>query len=151
MSKRPRSLPVVLCFLVAAAASAWFSHLYHLDFGGSSFARFLDVFASLGRTTFVIQAVGASLGFYFIEGIFTSLLTNAEGLLARIPDVLFNVNVNAIMRGNGVIGGSGEGGGPSLIPDSGPPGWRALAILCGWLAVLGVAAFWRFQQRDIQE
>lgn len=160
---------VALCFLVATAASAWFSHLYHLDFGGSSFARFLDVFASLGRTTFVIlpfvvmsllfatqwrsagQAVGAALGFYFIEGIFTSLLANAEGFLAHIPDALFNVNADAIMRGNGVIGGSGEGGGPFLIPDSGPPGWRALAILCAWLAVLGVAAFWRFQQRDIQE
>lgn len=45
----------------------------------------------------------------------------------------------------------GEGGGPFLIPDSGPPGWRALAILCAWLAVLGITAFWRFQQRDIQE
>ena len=163
-------LTVACCFVVASLASLWFSHLYHLSYGSFTIVRFGDVFASLARTVFVIlpfvvmallfatqwrsagQAVGASLGFYFIEGIFTSLLTNAEGFLAHIPDALFNVNGDAIMAANGVVSsGSDGGGGPFSIPTGGPPEWRALLVLAAWLAVLGAAAFWRFQQRDIQE
>jgi ABC-type transport system involved in multi-copper enzyme maturation permease subunit len=160
---------VTLCFLVALAASAWFTNLYHLTYGSGAFSRYLDIIASLGRTGFVIlpfivmsllfatqwrsagQAVGAALGFYFIEGIFTSLLNNATGFLAHVPDALFNVNGDAIMRGNGLLSTSGDGGGPFGIPGGGPPGWRAVIILSAWLVVLGMAAFWRFQQRDIQE
>lgn len=162
-------ITVVLCFLVAMAASAWFSHLYSLPYGEFNFTRIIDMFASAGRTSFVIlpfvvmsllfatqwrsagQAVGAALGFYFIEGIFTSLLTNARGFLTHIPDALFNVNGDAIMRGNGVLSRAGEGGGPFAIPDTGPPGWRAFLILSAWILLLGIAAFLRFQHRDIQE
>ena len=159
---------VAACFVVSMSASAWFSYLYDLPFGNFGLARDADAFASLCRTAFVIlpfvamallfatqwrsagQAVGAALGFYFIEGIFTSLLSNAQGWLAHIPDALFNVNGDAIMRGNGVIGRDGDGG-PFGIPTGGPPGWRALIILSAWLLVLGLGAFYRFQQRDIQE
>jgi ABC-type transport system involved in multi-copper enzyme maturation permease subunit len=161
-------ITVTLCFLVAMAASAWFSYLYDLPYGEFSVARIADMFASTGRTSFVIfpfvvmsllfatqwrsagQAVGAALGFYFIEGIFTSLLTNARGFLTHIPDALFNINGDAIMRGNGILR-AGEGGGPFAIAEGGPPGWRAFLILSGWLLLLGVAAFLRFQRRDIQE
>ncbi|MEO6398398.1 MAG: ABC transporter permease [Tepidiformaceae bacterium] len=159
---------VVLCFLVAMALSAWFSHLYDLPFGSFSGARVLDMFASAGRTSFVIlpfvlmslvfatqwrsagQAVGVSLGFYFVEGIFTSLLNNARGFLSHVPEALFNINGDAVMRANGVLGRSGEGG-PFAIPESGPPEWRAGLILGIWLALFVVALFWRFQRRDIQE
>src|SRR5689334_4544249 len=159
---------VTVCFVVSMSASAWFSYLYDLPFGNFGLPRIADAVASLGRTSFVIlpfvvmallfatqwrsagQAVGAALGFYFIEGIFTSLLSNAQGWLAHIPDALFNVNGDAIMRGNGIIGRDGDGG-PFGIPTGGPPGWRAVIILSAWLLVLGVGAFYRFQQRDIQE
>jgi ABC-type transport system involved in multi-copper enzyme maturation permease subunit len=162
-------ITVTLCFLVAMAASAWFSHLYGLPYGDFSFTRVVDMFASLGRTSFVIfpfvvmsllfatqwrsagQAVGAALGFYFIEGISTSLLTNARGFLTHVPDALFNINGDAIMRGNGVLGRAGDSGGPFAISDGGPPGWRAFLILSAWLLLFGIAAFLRFQHRDIQE
>lgn len=163
-------LVVAVCFLVAVFASLWFTHLYHLSYGSFTLVRLGDAFASVGRTSFVIlpfvmmallfatqwrsagQAVGAALGFYFIEGIFTSLLGSAQGFLSHIPDALFNVNGDAIMRANGVISSGSDGGsGPFGIPTGGPPEWRALLVLCTWLAVLGAAAFWRFQQRDIQE
>ena len=161
-------LTVVLCFVVAMICSAWFSQLYDLPFGSFSAARVFDIFASAVRTWFVIlpfvlmsllfatqwrsagQAVGASLGFYFIEGIFTSLLNNARGFLAHVPEALFNINGDAVMRANGVLGRSGEGG-PFQIPDSGPPEWRGGLILGVWMAIFLVAAFWRFQRRDIQE
>jgi ABC-type transport system involved in multi-copper enzyme maturation permease subunit len=161
-------LAVTLSFVVALICSAWFSHLYHLPFGTFSGARLTDIFASGGRTAFVVlpfvvmavmfatqwrsagQAVGVALGFYFIEGIFTSLLTNAKGFLAHVPDALFNVNGDAVMRANGILGRAGEGG-PFFIPDTGPPIWRASLILAAWMSVFLVAAFWRFHRRDIQE
>ncbi|MBI2766061.1 MAG: ABC transporter permease [Chloroflexi bacterium] len=161
-------LTVMASFLVALAASAWFSYLYGLPFGTFDVARVLDMFASIGRTSFVIlpfvvmsllfatiwraagPAVGASLGLYFIEGIFTGLLSNARGFLSHIPDVLFNVNGDAVMRANGLVG-RGDGGVPFLISASGPPQWRGALILAGWMVVILVAVFWRFQRRDIQE
>jgi ABC-type transport system involved in multi-copper enzyme maturation permease subunit len=153
---------------MALALSAWFSHLYGLPFGSFSLARIVDIFASGGRTTFVVlpfvvmavlfatqwrsagQAVGVALGFYFIEGIFTSLLNNAKGFLAHVPDGMFNVNGDAVMRANGVLGRASEGG-PFSIPAGGPPVWRGALILGAWMAVFLIAAFWRFQRRDIQE
>ena len=159
---------VVLCFIAAMIASAWFSHLYQLPFGPFNVARVVDIFASAGRTSFVIlpfalmslafatqwrsagQAVGVSLGFYFIEGIFTALLSNARGFLSHIPEALFNVNGDAVMRANGVLSRSGEGG-PFFIPDAGPPVWRGAVVLGVWMALFLLALFWRFQRRDIQE
>ena len=161
-------LTVALCFIVAMICSAWFSQLYQLPFGTFSAARVVDIFASAGRTSFVIlpfvfmslvfatqwrsagQAVGASLGFYFIEGIFTSLLNNARGFLSHVPEALFNINGDAVMRANGVLGRSGEGG-PFSIPDTGPPVWRGGVVLAIWIAIFVLAVFWRFQRRDIQE
>ncbi len=161
-------LTVVLCFIVAMACSAWFSQLYDLPFGSFSGARVFDIFASAGRTSFVIlpfvfmslvfatqwrsagQAVGASLGFYFIEGIFTSLLNNARGFLTHVPEALFNINGDAVMRANGVLGRSGEGG-PFQIPDTGPPVWRGGIVLAAWMVIFVLVVFWRFQHRDIQE
>ncbi len=160
---------VVLCLAVAMIASAWFSYIYELPFGDASLGRFLHLFASIARTWFVIlpfvllallfatqwrsagQAVGAALGFYFIEGIFTGILTSSKGILSAIPDFLLNINVDAIIRGNGIIGTGNSGGGPFFVASEGPPGWRAFIVLSTWLLVLGTAAFWRFQRRDIQE
>ncbi|MEP6872395.1 MAG: hypothetical protein ABI939_11165, partial [Anaerolineaceae bacterium] len=63
---------------------------------------------------------------------------------------LFNVNGDALMRANGVLGRSGEGG-PFQIPGTGPPVWRGGLVLALWMATFAVALFWRFQRRDIQE
>lgn len=159
---------VVLCFLVAMAASAWFSNLYNLSFGDFNAARVGDAIASIGRTGFVIlpfifltllfatiwrsagQAVGVALGFYFIEGIFTGLLSSAKGILSKVPDALFNVNGDAVMRANGIIGRSSNEQ-PFFISDTGPPVWRGAAILAAYIVLFAILVFWRFHSRDIQE
>ena len=161
-------LVVVIGFLVAVAASLWFTHLYDLPYGSWGWQRFGDIFASLARTVFVVlpfvfaalafatvwrsagQAVGASLGAYFIESIFTGLLNQVEGFLSHVPDALININGDAIMRANGVFGGE-SGGGPFIFGSGGPPTWRATLILFGWIFGLATLVFWRFQRRDIQE
>src|SRR5512140_3232431 len=111
-------LATALCtgFVFALVWSAWFSNLYGLPYGAFGVERFADLFASLGRTWFVVmpfalmallfstfwrsagQAVGFSLGFFFLEGIFTGLLDSAHGFLAHIPEALMNANVSAVMR-----------------------------------------------------
>lgn len=155
-------------FVVAVICSVWFSHLYQLPYGSWGWQRWVDIVTSLARTSFVIlpfvfialafgtvwrsagQAVGAALGAYFIEGVFTGLLSQVEGFLSHIPDGLANINGDAVMRANGVFAGSG-GGGPFIFGAGGPPLWRASLVVLAWIIILVSFVFWRFQRRDIQE
>lgn len=159
-------LCVGICFLTAAVLSAWFSHLYALDFGGLTGPRLWNALASGARTSFVIlpfvfmalllavflrsaaQAVGATLGVYIVETIFTSLLNNAKGFLGDIPKGLLNINGDILMRANGFVTRSD---GPFFTPDAPDPTWRALLVLGLWIGLFGAYAFYRFNRRDIQE
>jgi len=158
---------LLLGFLVAMAASAWFTNLYGLNWGAFDAARVADILTGLLRTTFVIlpfvflslllstvwrsagQAVGAALGIFFMEGIFIALLNAARGWISYLPDFFFSVNVDAVMRGNGTF--SDNGGGPFILGSGGPPEWRGLLVLAAWISLFVLGAFWRFQRRDIQE
>jgi ABC-type transport system involved in multi-copper enzyme maturation permease subunit len=155
---------IALGFCAAILASAWFSHLYHLPYGSASFPRIWTAVASLCRTVFVIlpfvllavlgatvwrsagQAVGATLGVFFLEGIFTGLLNNAEGWVSHVPQALLNVNGDSIIRANGFVSG-----GPFTFGSGAEPYWRAALILCLWAAGFVAVAFWRFQRRDISD
>ncbi|HKS90777.1 MAG TPA: ABC transporter permease subunit [Tepidiformaceae bacterium] len=157
---------VTLAFLVALAASAWFTNLYGLDYGTIDGPWFGHILASIVRTGFVVlpfvlmaiffatflrsagQAVGAALGFYFIEGIFTGLLTSAHGWLSHVPEALFNLNGDAIIRLNGIVPGNDAG---LFSTTTGIPAWRGFVVLAIWLVAFLIVGFWRFQTRDIQE
>ncbi len=158
---------VVFGFLVAGAASAWFTSLYGLSYGSFGPERFGEAVASVSRTVFVIVpfvllsilcatvwrsaglAVGTALAVYFMEGIFTGLLSNATGWVSHIPDALLNINNDSIMSLNGTI--PGEGAGPLLSGSGGEPIWRAWLVILAWAAGFLVLAFGTFQRRDIQE
>jgi ABC-type transport system involved in multi-copper enzyme maturation permease subunit len=159
---------VTLGFVVAMAASAWFTNLFGLTYGSFDVERIWDAISSLARTVFVIlpfvflallcatvwrsagQAVGASLGVFFIESIFTGLLSGARGWISQVPQALININGDAIMRANGVFGGEG-GGGPFIFGPGGAPLWRAALVVLAWISAFVLLVFWRFQRRDIQE
>lgn len=163
------AIAVCVGFVMAVICSAWFSSLYHLPFGSFGLARLRDVVASLGRTTFVVlpfvlmallfatfwrsagQAVGFSLGFFFLEGIFTGLLDSAHGFLGHVPEALMNANVSAVMAANGVLSSDSQDRGPFVTGSSAVGIWQGTAVLLLYVAVLGLVAFWRFQRRDIQE
>ena len=156
-------------FAVALLCSAWFSHLYHLPFGAFTVERVLDVFASLARTAYAVlpfvlmallfatiwrsagQAVGFSLGFFFLEGVFTGLLENAHGWLAHVPEALLNANAMAVMRANGLLSTNAQDRSPFAGAPGGVPVWRGFGVLLVYIAVFAAVAFWRFQHRDIQE
>jgi ABC-type transport system involved in multi-copper enzyme maturation permease subunit len=160
---------VIFGFLVAMGASAWFTFLYDLPWGGFDAARLADMVASGLRTAYVLlpftfvailfatiwrsagQAVGAALGLYFIEGVFTGLLSNVSGWLGEIPKFLLNVNGDAVLSANGVVDEGESGGGPFLIEAGDIEPWQGALVLAGWMLVFLVLAFWRFNRRDIQE
>jgi ABC-type transport system involved in multi-copper enzyme maturation permease subunit len=159
---------VAVAFSAAMAASAWFSHLYGLPYGTFDGVRLWHALGSFVRTAFVVfpfvflallcavtwrsagQAVGASLGVYFTESIFTGLLTNARGWLSHVPEALLNVNGDAIMHANGVLTDQG-GGGPFVFGSGTAPLWRATIILLAWMFGFVLLFAWQFQRRDIQE
>jgi ABC-type transport system involved in multi-copper enzyme maturation permease subunit len=155
-------------FAIGLVASAWWSHVYHLSYGTVDFHWFGQAAAGLARSVFVVlpyvylavlcatvfrsagQAVGAALGAYFVESIFTGILTNAEGWTSHIPDALINYNGESLMRANGTVTGSG-GAGPFIFGAGDAPALRAAAVLLAWMAVILAVVFWRFSRRDIQE
>jgi len=159
---------VVVGFVMASIASIWLTHLYGLSYGTLDWQRAVDTVFSLGRTAFVIlpfvlmalffatmwrsagQAVGFSLGFFFLEGIFTGLLENATGFLSHVPEVLLNTNALAVMAANGVLG-NGQDRGPFFGAAAGIPEWRGAAVLLAYVVAFAAVSFWRFQRRDIQE
>lgn len=154
-------------FLVAIAASAWFSHVYSLPYGTLDLARLGTAVASLARTTFILlplvflallfatvlrsagQAVGATLGAYLFEGIFTALLDRTQGWTSHVPEALLNFNGDSVMQANGAF--SSEGAGPFIFGSGDAPVWRAALILLVWAVGIVVFALWRFQRQDIQE
>jgi len=159
---------VTATFLVEMAASAWFSHVYDLPYGEFGLHRFVTAAESLGRTMFVVvpfvflalvcatvwrsagQAVGAALGVYFTESIFTGLLTTAQGWISHVPEALMNINGDSVMQANGVPPAGGPGG-QFLFGAGDAPLWRATLVLATWIAGLTAFAFWRFRRRDIGE
>jgi ABC-2 type transport system permease protein len=164
------AVAVVVGFGVALALSAWFSHVYALPFGPMDLERGSNAAAGLGRTLYVVlpfvamslafatfsrsagQAVGFSVGFFFLESIFTGVLNDAQGLLSHLPAALFNANIFAIMQANGTVpAGSLTGPFSLTVVSSSVPIWRGALILLFWSATLLGVAFWRFARRDLRE
>lgn len=159
---------VVIGFVAAIGASAWFSHLYGLPYGPMDGHRLVEMAFGMARLAFVIspsvllallfavmwrsagQAVGAALGVYFTEGIFTNLLNNARGWLSHIPEGLVNFNGDAVMRANGRVPNAGDSG-AFIFGTGDAPLWRAVVVIVAWLVVSAVLFFWLFHHRDVQE
>ena len=162
------AVAVLAGFAIALAGSAWWSHVYPLDFGTIDAAWLSDGLAGWARTLFVVlpyvylatlcatvfrsagQAVGAALGVYFVESIFTGVLANAEGWPSHIPDFLLNFNGESVMRANGSVTATG-GAGPFIFGSGDAPPLRAALVLAAWMAAILAVAFWRFNRRDLQD
>lgn len=150
----------------AAVGSAILTSGYDLSWGSADGERLWDLVAGVTRTGFVVlpfvfvallfglllrsggQAVGAALGLVFSEQIFIGLLSLASGWPADIPNALFSVNIDAIIRLNGVFTATE---GPFFPTGTGPPVWRAVLVLVAWMAGVLALLFGRFARRDIQE
>lgn len=104
-------------------------------------------FSTIGRST--LAGVAAALGWRFLEGLVTALLTLAGGWFASVPDYLLRANVASIQFSapltrnlTRTLGASEEFGSnlPSLE--------HAVAVLSVYIVILLVTAASVFQRRD---
>ncbi len=160
---------VLLAFAVALGWSAWFSRLYDLPFGRVDWALAAQAAKGLARLVFVVvpfaalalflatlfrstgQAVGVAAGVFFLEALFTGVLSDATGLLSHIPEVLLAANLRAVLSANGAVRDSTLAGPLGLVVgESVIPVWRGAMVVALWIVGLVAASFWRFQRRDIE-
>jgi ABC-2 type transport system permease protein len=105
-----------------------------------------SLFALLGRSA--MPGISLGIGILFLEPIITSFMGLAGGWVSRIPDYLFNANVNAINALNELPLSGGFGGGigsASQIPSV----FHAFTILSVYIVIFIGASFYIFRKRDV--
>ena len=103
-------------------------------------ALFLTVLTSSSS-----MGIAMSLAYYFAEFILRRILGDLFAWFDNVSDFLIGFNTAAWMSETGVVTTEG-----SLFPVSDPPGeLHAFLVLLAYIVVLGTAAFWLFQRRDV--
>ena len=151
------SLTVVVSSLIAASLTLG-------DGGGLVGAgQWSTVAVMFGKATYVLVAyailalfltvltssssmgIAMSLAYYFVELILGRILGDLFPWFDNVSDFLIGFNTAAWMSETGVVTTEG-----SLFPVSDPPGeLHAFLVLLAYIVVLGAAAFWLFQRRDV--
>ena len=151
------SLTVVVGSLIAASLTLG-------DGGGLAGAgHWSTVAVMFGKATYVLVAyailalfltvltssssmgIAMSLAYYFTELILGRILGDLFAWFDNVSDFLVGFNTAAWMTETGVVTTEG-----TLFPVSDPPGeLHAFLVLLAYIVVLGAAAFWLFQRRDV--
>ena len=151
------SLTVVVSSLIAASLTLG-------DGGGLVGAgQWSTVAVMFGKATYVLLAyailalfltvltssssmgIAMSLAYYFVELILGRILGDLFAWFDNVSDFLIGFNTAAWMSETGVVTTEG-----SLFPVSDPPGaLHAFLVVAAYIIVLGAAAFWLFQRRDV--
>ena len=151
------SLIVVVSSLIAASLTLG-------DGGGLAGAgQWSTVAVMFGKATYVLVAyailalfltvltssssmgIAMSLAYYFAELILGRILGDLFAWFDNVSDFLIGFNTAAWMSETGVVTTEG-----SLFPVSDPPGaLHAFLVVAAYIIVLGAAAFWLFQRRDV--
>ena len=151
------SLTVVVSSLIAASLTLG-------DGGGLAGAgQWSTVAVMFGKATYVLVAyailalfftvltssssmgIAMSLAYYFAELILGRILGDLFAWFDNVSDFLIGFNTAAWMSESGVVTTEG-----TLFPVSDPPGaLHAFVVLLTYIVVLGGAAFWLFQRRDV--
>lgn len=126
-----------------ATAVAW------SDAGLALWKAWLSILPYLVLTTFVTVIARSSaagmaigLGYYFVEQIVIALFTGLFSWFGTVADLMLVRNINAFVQAPG-------GGGFSMGGGSLPDATQALLVLAIYTLVLGGAAFWMFERRDV--
>ena len=151
------SLTVVVSSLIAASLT--------LDDGGwlSESGQWSTVVVMLGKAVYGLMpyailamflavltssssmGIAISMAYYFVETLLVQILGRQFDWFDRVTDFLIGPNTAAWMTETGVV--TTEGG---LFSVGDMPGaLHAFLVLLGYVVVLGVAAFWLFQRRDV--
>ena len=93
------------------------------------------------------MGIALSLAYYFVEVIFVGTLGGLFDWSSNVTDFLLGANTAAWMTETGVVT---TGGNASLVDVGDLPGQlHAFLVLTAYIVVLGGAAFWIFQRRDV--
>jgi ABC-2 type transport system permease protein len=111
------------------------------------FAMLGFLFALVGRSAMPGIAIG--IGILFLEPIITSLMQLAGGWVAKIPNYLFNANVNAINALNNLPFPQGGFGGGIADASRVPSVTHAFVVLSVYIVVCAGVAFYLFRKRDV--
>ena len=137
-----------LDFSFATGAYLWdqFLQFWRTFFIILPFTMLGFLFALIGRSAMPGIAIG--IGILFLEPIITSLMRLAGGWVARIPDYLFNANVDAINALNNLPIPGGFAGGVANASQM-PSVTHAFLVLSVYIVVSGGIAFYLFGKRDV--
>ena len=103
-------------------------------------ALFLSVLTSSSS-----MGIAMSLAYYFAELILGRILGDLFAWFDNVSDFLIGFNTAAWMSESGMVTTEG-----TLFPVSDPPGvLHAFLVVAAYIIVLGAAAFWLFQRRDV--
>ena len=104
-------------------------------------ALFLSVLTSSSS-----MGIAFSLAYFFVESILVQILGGLFDWFSNVTDLLLGPSVTSWMTEAGIrITGQG-----SMFPISHPSSQlHAFLVITGYIIVLGAAAFWLFQRKDI--
>ena len=151
------SLTVVVSSLIAAAftlgdggglvgAGQWST--VAVMFGKAAYGLVPYVVLALFLTVMTSSSsmgIAMSLAYYFAELILVRILGGLFDWFDNVTDFLLGANTTAWMTETGVVTTEG-----ALFSVSDPPGaLHAFLVLLAYIVVLGAAAFWLFQRRDV--
>ena len=104
-------------------------------------ALFLSVLTSSSSVS-----IAFSLAYFFAESILVQILDGLFDWFGNVTDYLLGPSVTSWMTEAGVRT-TGEG---AMFPVSDPSSqWHAFFVIAAYIIILGVAAFWLFQRRDV--
>ena len=106
-----------------------------------------SLFALVGRSAMPGIAIG--IGILFLEPIITTFMALAGGWVAKIPDYLFNANVNAINALNKLPIPGGFSGGFGSSSSQTPSVSHAFVVLSVYIVIFIGASFYLFRKRDV--
>jgi len=101
-------------------------------------------FALLGRSA--LAGIGAALGYFMIEGIFTGVFGLGNETIAKIGHYLIGPNTEALLPQTQMGGGPMMGGGGAIDPPT--TAWAVVTLIIYSVALLGIS-LWLFKRRDI--
>jgi ABC-2 type transport system permease protein len=165
---------IILIGMVIGLATGFIMGLITTAIGGNSFdfsfatgGYFWDQFLQFLRTFFVIlpftllgglfaivgrsamPGIAIGIGILFLEPIITTFMKLAGGWVAKIPDYLFNANVNAINALNKLPIPGGFNGGLGSSSSQTPSVTHAFAVLSVYIVIFAGVAFYLFRKRDV--
>lgn len=139
-------LPFDLGFITAGYLWDQFLQFWRTFFIIMPYVLLAFLLSILGRSA--MPGIAISVGVFFLESLFATLLKAAGGWIAHIPDYLPAANTKPIMimaLSQQLPKGLNEAMG--LVASGGV--WKAAAVLAGYCILFLVLSFYLFRRRDV--